>query len=435
MSTNFHSTTLQSVDSLREDNRRAAAAIQDLEHEREVLQKQALQQGQALEEQKSAADRYQKDQQQAMVELGERDRDLRVQARGLVEHALGEMLSVRRELEDTARAVEIKEAAQAALQAQAAAQEREGAELREAQAQQAQAEAEEACKALRDELEQERARCRALEDEVQQQQEALAQLQNAAKCRSSLEDDGAAGPVNDHCRSMGEAALSSVPEEDQTPADLAPCGALPSLAAVWARLNPGALAGSSAAAAVKSEADAKPPAPTLFPGPSGADIVIRPKGESSWKVVRPPLENAEDALRREKLLVHRTLEVIAQLSDKQHQNQEQNDKENLSPSNAEAGGQEEARRTSKQEAGAVASAGHVKARAGAEAGAASLVGAQEVAQRSGGGGWNKVRQFLRPDTIADGTGGGSPAPFKSESVLKRLSELRSSLQRPTTPVK
>ena len=410
--------------------------MQDLEHEREVLQKQALQQGQALEEQKNAADRDQKDQQQALAELGKRDRDLRVQARGLVERALGEMLSVRRELEDTARAVEIKEAAQAALQAQAAAEEREGGELREAQAQaqKAQAEAEETCKALRNELEQERARCRALEDEVEQQQEALAQLQSAAKC-PSLEDDGAAGSDNDKCRRVGEAALPSVPEEDQTLAELGPCRALPSLAAVWARLNPGALAGSSAAAALKSGADAEPPAPDLFPGPSGADIVIRPKGESSWKVVRPPLENAEDALRREKLLVRRTLEVIAQLSEKQHQNQEQNDKENLSPSNAEARGQEEARRTSKQEAGAVASAGHVKARAGAEAGAASCGGAEEVAQRSGGEGWNKVRQFLRPDISADGTGGGSPAPFKSESVLKRLSELRSSLHRPNTPVK
>ena len=104
---------------------------------------------------------------------------------------------------------------------------------------------------------------------------------------------------------------------------------LPSDAAVWARLNPGSLTGVSSThhhpaphcAALQQNGACETPlkALSLFPGPSGTDIVIKPKGASSWKVVRPPLENAEDALARERTLVQRTLQVVAQLYTQQQQ--------------------------------------------------------------------------------------------------------------------
>jgi len=104
---------------------------------------------------------------------------------------------------------------------------------------------------------------------------------------------------------------------------------LPSEAAVWARLNPGSLTGVSSTqhhtathcTRLQQNGAGETPlkALSLFPGPSGTDIVIKPKGASSWKVVRPPLENAEDALARERTLVQRTLHVVAQLYTQQQQ--------------------------------------------------------------------------------------------------------------------
>jgi len=295
----------QQQETLAEERRalqRARAGVEEHAQQQEAQRSAREREQQAVVEAlKSAAAQREQERQEAAETAAAREREFRRGAGQLVERALEEMLAVRREVEDAAQAVAHQEVLRASREAQVAEEARKGAEEREARAKAAEAEAEEqaasSSEALRGELEEERARCRALEEEVKQQREKLSHRQGAAP-RSPASGttgfgsgDGGAGD-----------ALPSVEEEEETGGDVAAAasatlgsrGALPSVAAVWARLNPGsAVRGSSKLDAFASpSAEARdapgqggPSAPALFPGPSSADIVIKPKGASSWQVV------------------------------------------------------------------------------------------------------------------------------------------------------
>ena len=240
----------------------------------------------------------------------ERDKELN----RLVETALAEVLSARSELEETAQLAQTKQDKMEELEAQIEETERLYEEKRRVLEELR--ETESTMASLKDELEQEKGRCTTLQEQVEQQEKDLA-ASRAPKLTSDAETCTEASGVG-MITTEGEADSSEkVKSEDGQGGVSAKNGGLhvplPSVAEVWARLIPVSNKPKNGADTPNEAGDQ---GAHLFPGPCGTDVVIKPKGASSWQVVRPPLESAEDALERERMIVQRTLGIVEQLYQK-----------------------------------------------------------------------------------------------------------------------
>jgi hypothetical protein len=224
----------------------------------------------------------------------------------LVDKVLAELAQVRVEVEQAAAVVEGSDGERQELAARAEEAER----LREEQERAAEAERSEAAReseALRRELEQAREqnaeRARNEEEAAQADSEVAARAAPApAQVRDAeTSTDGAC--IADGCDAHEGWAVSGAEDASEVMGkaggikgedaygvnaveDAQGLSALPSADSVWAHLNPASAAcASRPIGSPEDKADGSDTVPTLFPGPSVCDILIKPKGAASWKVV------------------------------------------------------------------------------------------------------------------------------------------------------
>ena len=135
------------------------------------------------------------------------------------------------------------------------------------------------------------------------------------------------------------------------------------------------------------------------------------------QVVRPQLESADDALEREKQQVQRILRIIAQLQSQQQH------KPSLACPKADATAAlplpDSSPNMSSEKENTLDFNTDVHGKGG---------GSAEVVQ-TGAQDWGLVENSTCEDAVGQAQA-GLGTPFKSENVLKRLSELRSSILRP-----
>jgi hypothetical protein len=371
-----------------------------------------------LQEQQDAREKDHEEERLARLSLEERDKELKI----LVESVLGEVQSACSELEETAQVVQSKEGRIVELEAQV--QETEQLKEEKRRVLEELKETEDTISSLKGELEDEKGRCITLQELVEQQERDLSASRapkptsDAATCTEAAE---ILTISEEESESSGTVTSLSVENQDGVPSVSAHNCAmhvpLPSVAEVWARLIPVSNA-PKGEAGTSSEAGGQ--GAHLFPGPSGTDIVIKPKGASSWQVVRPPLESAEDAIERERMLVQRTLGVVEQLYQHRVKQKKEEDARTAS-------GKDKSSQADKENGGVN-----------------SCPDASWPQQRIGGTGTGTLAEEMSipgasPNTQAarqpaggrDGAApsSGSLTPFKSESVLQRLSELRSCIHR------
>ena len=369
-----------------------------------------------LQEQQDAREKDREEEQLARLSREERDRELKI----LVESVLEEVQSARSELEETTQVVQSKEGRIVELEAQV--QETEQLKEEKRLVLEELKETQDTISSLKGELQDEKGRCTTLQELVEQQERDLAASRDpkptsdAATCTDAAE---ILTISEEESESSGTVTSLSVENQDGVPGVTVHSGAthvpLPSVAEVWARLIPV----SNAPKGETSKAGGQ--GAHLFPGPSGTDIVIKPKGASSWQVVRPPLESAEDAMERERMLVQRTLGVVEQLYHHRVKQKREEDARTVS-------GKDTSSQADKENGGVNRCPDASWPHQGIGDGTGTGALAEEILIP---GATSNTQAARQPAGGQDGAApsSGSLTPFKSESVLKRLSELRSCIHR------